>query len=46
VIEIPGMAPKNNPIAIPGTTHSQVSKDEPIKFRATNKADISNMDKL
>jgi hypothetical protein len=43
VIETPGRAPKNKPIAMPGTTHSQVSNEPVIRPIAAINADISNI---
>jgi hypothetical protein len=43
VIETPGSAPKNRPMAIPGMTHSQVSNEPVIRPIAAINADISNI---
>jgi hypothetical protein len=43
VMETPGSAPKNRPIAIPGITHSQVSIEPVMRPIAAINADISNI---
>jgi hypothetical protein len=43
VMETPGSAPKNRPIAIPGITHSHVSREPVMRPNAAINADISNI---